>query len=208
MTNIKHSFGLIALLISLLGCASTPDPPVFFVPANDGPEGYTLKDEQWAFETKLIRLTAKPMRPADLAGEPGAIGILSGKDYIIIRMEIENKSNSKLIFNPAYAAMLTDTSDYYKPLDYTDIYTILSEADEVGAPVRGLRGHIYDLTVTLEPGATTTRLFLFPPVDKDSDSAQLFIKNIYIGKADITVTIPLTKDETKQEEKEKKAGGL
>jgi len=198
MTNpLRYSIGLIALLISLWGCASTPDPPVFLVPANEGPEGYTLKDERWTFENKLIRLTAAPMRPADLAGEPEVIGSLAARSYIIIRMEIENKSDRKLIFNPAYIAMLTDTSDYYKPLDYTDIYSLLAGEDENGTPVRGLRNRIYDLTITLEPGITTSRLLLFPPLNKDSDSAQLLIRNIYIGKADISVTIPLIKDETK-----------
>jgi len=207
-TKLKLSFALIMLIIGLWGCASTPDLPVFFVPADEGPEGFTLKDERWAFETKLIRLSAAPMRPADLTNEPLAIGVLATKNYIIIRLEIENKSDRKLIFNPAYAALLTDTSDYYKPVDYTDIYEILAGEDEIGAPVRGLRGHMYDVTVTLEPGITTSRLLIFPPVNMDADSAQMFLKNIYIGKADVSFTIPLIKEEPKPDEKGKKKDGV
>lgn len=200
---LKKTFGLVALLVCLWGCASTPDEPVFLIAADSGPEGYTLKDGTGSFESKRIRISAKPLRPEELTNEPDVIGILANRNYIILRMEVENTSTNKLILNPAYVTLTTDANDYSKTLDYTDIYTIMAGDDEDGVPVTGLKGQIYDLTLTLAPGDKTSRLLIFRPVDVDAESAELVLRNIYIGKADINVTMPLLKYEKTPEEKRK-----
>ena len=192
---LKSSFAIAAILACLWGCASTPEEPVFLVAAETGPEGYTIKDGAWSFETKQIRASGKPLRPEELADEPDVIGILAAKNYIVVRMEIENISPSKLIFNPAYVTLMTDADDYKKTLDYTDIYTILAGGEQEGGTNPTLKQPIYDLTLTLGPGDKVSRLLIFSPVDVDAESASLMINNIYVGKSDISITVPLLKYE-------------
>ncbi|MBI5562379.1 MAG: hypothetical protein HY894_05960 [Deltaproteobacteria bacterium] len=191
---LKNAAAVLILCLLTSGCASAPDGPIHIAPALEGPEGYAAQSDTGVFESKLMRLAVTPLGSesfaGDVAGEADAIGDLAKKHYIVVRLEIENKSvRSKLIFNPAYVALLTSANDYYKPLDYTDIYEIVNREDERPSAVMGLRGRFYDLTVTLAPGKKTSRLMLFEPI-KEGSSAELMINNVYIGREDISVRLP------------------
>lgn len=196
---LKNRVYLCGLLLCLLGCASTPKGPVFLIPSDAGPEGYTLKAEEWALESAVMRIAVKPIRSDGLDGEPPIIAILAEKHYIILRLDIENRSETKLIFNPAYISLMSDTNDYYKPLDYTDIYSIVNADDEQTADVKGVMGRFYDLSLTLLPGKKASKLLLFPPLDPDASSAELMLRNIYVGRKDLSIGVPLKREEEKKD---------
>lgn len=193
---------MLAAIVIVSGCASD-QPKSLYLSAGDAQyPGYTKKDREAVFENQLIRLKATPLLAGEFTHQSQILNDLAAKDFIIIRVEIENLSpQSKLIFNPTYLALMTDSMDYYKPLDYTDLYDIVKEKDETGSSLRVLKGKFYDLTVTLTPGKSVSKLLIFKPLPEDADTAELMIKNIYIGKDDLSFALPFVVKARPKEER-------
>ncbi len=155
-------------------------------PAEKGPEGYLKTGLEGVFQNKSLRVAASIIK--DTEGGPGLIGELLGKKYVVIRLDIENRSSAKVIYNPTHTVLTNDALDYRKPLDYTDLYDIKGSSGE--RELAQLRGRFYDLTVTLLPGERSSRLLIFEPMSKGVKKAELSIKEIYIGTDTIRVSFP------------------
>ncbi|MBI5236379.1 MAG: hypothetical protein HY886_09055 [Deltaproteobacteria bacterium] len=192
----------LAVVVIVSGCASDQPKYRYLAAVESDYPGYAKKESTAVFENQIMRLKARPLLAGEFKDQSPILNDLAAKEFIIIRLEIENLSpQSSLIFNPSYIALMTDSMDYFKPIDYTDMYDIVKEKDETGSSLRGLKGRFYDLTVTLMPGKSVGKLLIFKPLTEDADAAQLIIKNIYIGKEDVDLALPFV---VKARPKEKK----
>lgn len=193
---------MLTVVVIMSGCASDQPKYRYLAAGESDYPGYTKKESEAVFENQLIRLRAHPLLAGEFKDPSPILNDLAANEFIIIHLEIENLSpQSKLIFNPAYLALITGAMDYFKPIDYTDLYDIVKEKDETGSSLRALKGRFYDLTVTLTPGKSVSKLLIFKPLTEDADTAELMIKNIYIGKEDLSLSLPFV---VKARPKEKK----
>lgn len=181
----------IFLLVILYGCAQTEKKSSFdLYPDEKGPRGYQRVTDEGVFANKALRVSVKQLRLMGAADT--LIEDLIKKDYIVLWMEIENRAQSNLIFNPVHAALTTDTMDYKKPLDYTDLYDLAraGENAEGEKKLAAFKGKFYDLALTLPPGGKASRFLIFPPLSKGTTSAELVIKELYIGTTPVTLSFP------------------
>lgn len=184
-------------LFAASGCAGNNKYAVLsLLPAGDsvGLPGYQQLGNTGVLTTRELKMTVTPLTSADVAGQPELLRELVRKDYVVIRMEIENLSLKKIIFNPVYAVLTTDSFDYKKPLEYTDFYDLAGKADgkKRERKVNELKGKFYDLATTLAPGHNTSRMLIFPPLSKNSAKADLLIKELYIGTETVEFYFPFT----------------
>ncbi len=133
-----------------------------------------------------IRASVRHMRKDEAAPGGAFIAGLLDKGYVIFNLTIENISGSKIIYNPAYTVLTNDSLDYRKPLDFTDLYDITGNEQEVSA----LKGKFYDVNVTIHPGDATSRLLIFRPMSGKAAKAEVAIKEIYIGTSTESISFP------------------
>lgn len=138
-------------------------------------EGYATDGRSAVFESDAVKISVRQTRKDEAHG-PFIAGLLE-KDYVIFNLSVENKSAHSIIYNPAYTVLATDSLDYRKPLDFTDLYDITGSEQELS----DLKGRFYDLNVTLKPGEKTSRLLIFRPVSREAAKAGVAIKEIYVG---------------------------
>jgi hypothetical protein len=178
--KIKTRFLAVCILslLVLSACSHAPKPGpgsyLYPLPAVEQ-EGYATEGRSMAFESDAVKISVQQARKDEAHGK--FIAGLLEKDYVIFNVSIENKSAHRIIYNPAYTVLTTDSLDYKKPLDFTDLYDITGNEQELS----GLKGRFYDLNVTLMPGEKTSRLLIFRPVSKEAAKAKVAIKEIYIG---------------------------
>ncbi|MEK7680284.1 MAG: hypothetical protein AAB356_08835, partial [Deltaproteobacteria bacterium] len=163
-----------------------------------GSEGYSRKAEQGVFENKSIRVAVKKIGDSDEGFAQEVIALLLKKDYLIFRMEIENTSRHRVIYNPSFTTFTGDDMSHSAPIDYTDLYDMAEgiwekeekDGDRKAFSMKGLKGLFYDLSTTIPPGGKTSKLLIFKPVSKDCKKAALTLSEFYIGTDTIRVVFP------------------
>lgn len=186
------------VLSAVQGCVHKPDVKLFMYPDDKGSEGYRRKAEQGVFENKSIRVSVRKIGESDEGSAQEVIAHLLKKDYLIFRMEIENISRHRAIYNPSFTAFTDDAMDYGTPIDYTDLYDMAEgvwekgekDADKKAFSMKGLKNLFYDLSTTIPPGAKTSKLLIFKPISKDCTKAALTLSELYIGTETIRVIFP------------------
>lgn len=181
-----------AVFVLLSGCAHKPEGPVGLHPALSSPtEGYSSAGEKVSFTNGALSLNIRHERdPGD--GAPELFKALSGLDYLLIRVVVENLSSEKVIFKPSHAVLRTNRLDYMRPLDYTDLYDIASSGGN-GSPRSALsevKGRFYDLDVMIMPDQRSSRLLIFRPIAPKSSKASLAIRDLYVGTEPIDILFP------------------
>lgn len=197
-TTLKILLIAATLLSAAASCSSPPKLPMASElkpsPPDEDLPGYSTASDEGVYDNAAMRISASHLKSVDgvyAKGESGFITSLIEGDYVLIRLTIENKSSgAKVIFNPAYVALMDNAANYKKPLDYTDLYDIVKDKDETGRTLTGIKGRMFDLTTTIAPGAKTSKLLIFNPFMEDASKAELVIKNIYIGKDTVNVMFP------------------
>lgn len=185
---------LLITIIMAVGCASAPTGPIHLYPVdpghgagnevdNDGKDEYSVTSQIANFKNNFVRVS---VRHVDDPGEipAGILTRLLEREYVILSLEVENLStNMRVVYKPSYTVLRTNTLDYWKPLDYTDLYSIANEiADfETISSLRAVKGRFYDLDISMTPGQKASRFLIFPIVSKRSSKATLEIKNLYVG---------------------------
>ena len=106
----------------------------------------------------------------------------------MFKLTIENKSEGSVMYNTAYTVLTSDSGDYRKPLDFTDLYDISSDDNSLA----GLKGKFYDLNATVATGERTSRLLIFKPLSDEAEKAAVAIKEIYIGTSTRALSFPFT----------------
>ncbi|MBI5970095.1 MAG: hypothetical protein HY884_02955 [Deltaproteobacteria bacterium] len=211
-TTLKKLLTAFAPLIIAASCASPPKLPMTSElkpsPPDEDLPGYSAVSDEGVYDNAALRISARHLKSNDAVyakGESGFLTALIEGDYVLIRLSIENKSSAaKVIFNPAYVALMDNAANYKKPLDYTDLYDIVKENDETGGKLTGIKGRIFDLTATVAPGGKTSKLLIFKPFIEEASSAELVIKNIYVGKDTVNVKFPFKVKTVEKKYTEKK----
>jgi hypothetical protein len=147
---------------------------------------YSLVNGFHIMNNKDFKVTLRQLRYCCGASKENLLNELFEKDYLLIRMTIKNKSKKRITYNPSHTFLLAGKMDYKKPLNYTDLYDILSKKDDGVLPeikLSRLRGKYYDLNTSVAPGGTVSKLLLFRPMVKNSKRSKVILKmgEIYIG---------------------------
>lgn len=170
------------LLAAALLASCQPKPRLaYLVPESQGAPGYKARGSESVFENKTLIASARQVRKGEVSNT--FLTSLLEKDFIVISMTIENRSESKAIYKPNYTA-LTNAIDYLKPLDYTDLYELDNEAAD------SLKGKFYDLDTTIPPGGSVAGLLIFTPVSKEAKKAAVQVNEFYIGTQTTAFTLP------------------
>lgn len=199
MPSLRHL--ILFLAISLVaGCASDPAGPLIlkFKPTAVEAAGYSLSAGESAYEDANVKLTVRHVGKDAIAGTNALLEELTKRGYIIMQLDIVNKSKLKVMYNPVYSTLTNNVMDYMKPLDFTDLYDIVMTNESLEPELRALKGRFYDLNVTLYPNARISKALLFRPMARGVGRAELTIKELYIGTGVITASFPF--DLEKEEE--------
>lgn len=192
-----------SLLLSLGSCAAKRlGPPVFYPSSKEAP-GYSKKDQAWLYESDRLNVSVRQVGPEpEKTGDEKAeeeeyytvIDELFDNGYTLLRLEITNKGEDKVFYNPFLTALHDNDLGYTKPMDYTDLYEYVEEhkaKDEITEELLSdIKDRYYDGTVTVQPGEKVARLLIFKPLSKDATKADLKIKDIYTTKSTTDVVLP------------------
>lgn len=181
---------LFILFVLVSACASRPTGPLVLMPEGKAQEGYSSVERQWVFEHRAVFVKAGRLTKTDPRPASGLIDMLLDRGYTVMRMEIKNGSKARVIFNPSLTALMDDSMGYFKPLDYTDIYEMAGEDPEKTGFLKDVRRLSYDLTATVGPGETSSKLLIFRPLSRNAGAAELIIKDLYIGTDALNLRFP------------------
>ena len=194
-------FHVLVVSILLAGCSlskrdARPER-LYLEPVARDSEGYDRNGEAAVFENEDIKVTLRPLGECCGRKDDGFLKELFDSNYVILSMEIENRSSKRVIYNPSHTMLLVGALDLKKPLNYTDLYDIVSRNKEYALPERrlsSLRGRFYDLNTRVPPGDRTSRLLIFHPLAKESrpgTKAVLRINEFYVGTDTMRLVFPL-----------------
>lgn len=189
MKYTKVSAFLLAGMILIAGCTPVPKSPMHLFPDEKGQEGYYRLKDSGVFESKAVKISVSLLEKTNPGIDP-MVSALLDKDFVVVRMDIVNYSPVRAMYNPAYTALMSDSFDYRKPLDYTDIYDMTANIPGFENGIAKLKGKFYDLNETVNPGEKSSKLLIFKPLSKDIKTAELSIKEVYIGTETIRLTFP------------------
>lgn len=199
ISRIKGLLIVPLLLLVSAGCAGKKEygyielvPPEKAATPERMKAGYVLKGDEWTFNHKLIAVTVAHLNKGKQTGL-AMIDELVMNNYIVLRMEIENKSPlGKVLFNPSLTVLTDDSNDFRKPLDYTDLYELITSADMPNSQARlkEAKDSFYDMTTTVKPGGKVAKLLVFSPLEKHATKIDLAIKDIYIGTNSLRLSFP------------------
>jgi hypothetical protein len=175
--------------------------PRHLYPKEAGASGYSVTQGAAVFESNLIKITVRPLRPWENATGSAFIEELLEKNYVILKMAIENRSREKTLYNPTHTSLMDNEMEYRKPMDYSDLYDAVRGREKGKSregELKGLKGLYYDLTATIPPGEAQSKLLIFPPLSEKGKRARLRIKELYIGTDTISISFPFSMREVKE----------
>lgn len=156
-------------------------------PAEALGSGYSREAERISYENGPVKISVRQVSETETE-EGSLLKELSTKGFILLSVSIENRSpKNSLIFNPVHVALTDDAMDYKKPIDYTDLYDMAKDGEE---RINALKGKFYDLTETLPPGKSSSKLLIFGPLSEGVKTAELLIKEIYVGTSTLRLSFP------------------
>lgn len=174
--------------------------PAYLAPVSISEEGYSTTDDEAVFENKAVKITLRPVKPKELEAGPALLAELLKRGYMIVNLEIVNKSSSKVMYNPGYTVLTNNLMYYKKPLDFTDLYDIVSADEGFEKDLRGLKGKFYDLNVVMYPNAKVSKFLIFGKVSDGAFRAGLKIQELYIGTNVISAEFPFKFKTDKEED--------
>ncbi|MBI3752644.1 MAG: hypothetical protein HY266_01195 [Deltaproteobacteria bacterium] len=156
---------------------------------------YNISGRKITFSNKDVKISLLPLKPSEvkkmLAGKDAnnpLAEILAAPQYLVFRLDMENSSKAKIMYNPALTTLFDNTMGVHKPLDYTDMYSLVESSPTPESRLNKMKGMFYDLTTTLEPGQRSSRLLLFSGMDEEASEITITMKEIYIGTSAIAVS--------------------
>ncbi len=190
------AFLILAGLVS--GCAHHgAESPAFLYPGQYALEGYSTEGDSVVYEDSLIRITARQIRKKSALASSLASELFD-KGFVLVKMEITNKSMHRVLYDPALTSLRDSKMGYFKPLDFTDLYMMKIEKKGITSSLDGAGDVFYDLAERLAPKAASSKLLVFPALTEKADEAELVVKSIYIGKdiMDLTFNFIIKPEDT------------
>ncbi len=147
---------------------------------------YSIVGGRLIMEDKNMSVTIHQLRSCCNSKKRNLLNELFDNDYVLMRLTIKNKSKKRITYNPSYTFLLAGKMDYKKPLNYTDLYDIVSAKDDGIFPeikLSRLRGRYYDLNTSIAPGGRESKILIFRRLSKNSKNSKALLKmnEIYIG---------------------------
>lgn len=147
---------------------------------------YSLVGGRLIKEDKDMKVTMHQLRSCCMGKKTNLLNNLFEKNYILMQLTIKNKSKKRITYNPSHTYLLAGKMDYKKPLNYTDLYDIVSREDDGVVPevkLSRLRGKYYDLNTSVAPGGRVSKILIFRKLTKNSKKSKAILKlnEIYIG---------------------------
>ena len=180
------------LIAILAGCASpAAKGPFHLAPEEINAPNYSSKANEITFSGMGVKLSARQVAAQEANGVSPVLDGLMAKKFLIIKLKIENHSpTERAIFDPVFVAITDNVLNYSKPLNYSDLYDIVKEADISGNSLAPLRGRFYDISLTLMPGESSSKYLIFRPISQEADKVVIQLTNIYIGSKTFNVVFP------------------
>ncbi|MFQ5442122.1 MAG: hypothetical protein ACE5EB_05275 [Thermodesulfobacteriota bacterium] len=185
---VRLALLFLALLIAA-GCVPKYKGPLLLYPGQTDSKGYSIDDNSLIFDNDDVKITVTQVTSAD-ESKSFLVDDLIDLKYLLIRVEIENRTRYKILFNPALASLRDSKAGYKKPLDYTDFYQ--KSATEKGFPedISDMSKIFYDLTAEIPSGKKRSKILVFDQIEEGADEAELVIKNLYLGRNSMDLTFP------------------
>jgi len=147
---------------------------------------YSMIGGRLIMENKDMKVTMHQLRSCCTDKKRNLLNDLFEKDFVLMQLTIKNKSKKRITYNPSHTYMLAGKMDYKKPLNYTDLYDIVSREDDGVPPeikLSRLRGKYYDLNTSVAPGGRVSKILIFRKLTKNSKKSKAILKlnEIYIG---------------------------
>lgn len=183
LNSIIRITALAAILI-VTGCSTKPKTGAL-LPVDNMGAGYHRESDENVFENDSISVRVRAIK------DGGGVAILDElikSKYAVFNMEIVNRSKVRIQYDPSTTVLTDDESSYLKPLDYTDLYDLKAGAEGGERELSKMRGRFYDVSTTLSPGETVSKLLIFKPFGEGMEEAALAVRDIYIGTEPIDVT--------------------
>lgn len=167
--------------------AKKPAGPVVYDPDPTPPGAGKLVGETWSKESPaaslwLTRIDEETRsgfvrRRTGLALDPfeAAPGHESG-GFLAFHVVVENRTESRLVFQPQACRLQTSWKDFQAPLDLPTILAAFAMADRPAPPeIERIRAAIIDGEVVLRPGEKRDGLFIFHSFDRPPKTFQIDI---------------------------------
>lgn len=182
------------LCTAFTGCSSTKGHP-FLTPLPTTLPGYSITEQNIVFSNNDVKVSISPLNSSktkklledNYANNP-LIEILTQPGYLVFLLDIENSSKAKVMYNPSLTTLFDNNMGLHKPLDYTDLYTLLRHLPNPEIIINNMKDIIHDLTLTLRPGQRGARLLMFSGIDEEASEVELTMKEVYIGTSTIAVS--------------------
>lgn len=191
--KIAKFMPLAAAAFFLFACAAKTGP-LYLHPAEYRESGYRQESGETVFEDKSVRVALGQVTDTEGFEKDPTLSGLFNMDFILLRMDIENKTNLEIVYNPSHTSLLAGPFDYKKPLDYTGLYEIMAGkgAGGVEGQLSSLKGKYYDTDTRVPAKGKVSRLLIFHPLDKDSRGrkAVIAIKELYVGSVTLSLSFP------------------
>ncbi|MFQ5428216.1 MAG: hypothetical protein ACE5EZ_04455 [Thermodesulfobacteriota bacterium] len=189
------------LVFLAFGCAHHDGVETFLYPGQYALEGYATEDDAVVFEDSSIKITARQIKDGSTLESKIAAELLE-EGFVLLRVEIKNKSRQRALYDPALTSLRDSKMGYFKSLDFTDLYMLKVKNKGVTASLKGSGDIFYDLAERVAPGEASSKILVFPALTENIDEAELVMKSIYIGKdiLDLTFNFVLRPEDTGKEE--------
>jgi len=180
--NLSRSLVLGALLLSGAGLADGPggEPaarPAVYVPDFASEDAAPLDETTWLSQggmhsIRLTRLgqTARQTyfrKMTGLAIDPFATPPEAGQDYMTFLLQIENRGDGAILFNPLQCWLMTNKKEIQTPVGLSDLSFLLKVVGYDLPPAYEKVGPaLLDESHTIEPGETMHGLLIYKPFKK------------------------------------------
>jgi hypothetical protein len=167
-----RTIALVLLAFSLAAATEAPTP-VIYDPDPTQPGAGALTGETWSKESPSASLwltriddetrTRFVRRRAGLELDPfmSTPGRKIG-GYITFHVVVENRTETRLVFQPQACRLQTSWKDFQAPLDLPTILSVFAMADRPEPPhIERIRNAIFDGELVLGPGEKRDGLFIF-----------------------------------------------
>jgi hypothetical protein len=171
-----RTFAVASLFFALAVAKSSGGPPIYD-PDPTQPGAGKLQGETWSKEsesaslwlTRIDEETRKAFvrRRSGLELDPFMTArAKEAGGFIAFHVLVENRTETRLVFQPQACRLQTSWKDFQAPLDLPTILAAFEIADHAPPPhIERIRGAIMDGEVVLKPGETRDGLFIFHAFD-------------------------------------------
>ncbi len=175
----------VAPLLAALAVAKPPAGPPIYDPDPTQAGAGKLQGETWSKESESASLwltridedTRKAFvrRRSGLELDPFMTARTNeAGGFIAFHVLVENRTESRLVFQPQACRLQTSWKDFQAPLDLPTIIAAFEIADRrPPAHIERIRSAIIDGEVVLKPGETRDGLFIFRAIDPTAKTFQV-----------------------------------